>query len=105
MDPTGGASAILELSHVIQKLFLLNDPDRGVSVNVGIIDGGVRPNVIAPESNAIIDVRVETKDDAARIESAIHGLEAETPGVILSVEGRIGRPPMEKTLLTSSSGR
>lgn len=97
LDPTAGASAILELSHVIQKLFALNDPERGASVNVGVIDGGVRANVVAPESSAIIDVRVASHDDAERIEQAILGLEAETPGVTLNVSGRIGRPPLEHT--------
>ena len=97
LDPEGGASAILELSHVIQKLFELNDPARGTSVNVGMIDGGIRPNVVAPESRAIIDVRVQTQADAERVENAIHGLESETPGVSLDIEGAIGRPPMERT--------
>ena len=97
LDPTGGASAILELSHVIQKLFALNDPERGASVNVGVIDGGVRANVVAPESSAIVDVRVVTHDDAARIQDAILGLEAQTPGVRVEVEGSIGRPPLEHT--------
>ena len=97
LDPGAGASAILELSHVIQKLFSLNDPDRGVSVNVGVIDGGVRANVVAPQSSAVVDVRVETKSDAESIEAAIHGLTTETPGVEVAIEGRIGRPPMEKT--------
>ena len=97
LDPEGGASAILELSHVIQRLFELNDPARGTSVNVGVIDGGIRPNVVAPESRAVIDVRVQTQADAERVEHAIHGLEAETPGVTLVVEGAIGRPPMERT--------
>jgi glutamate carboxypeptidase len=68
LDPTAGASAILELSHVIQKLFALNDPERGASVNVGVIDGGVRANVVAPESSAVVDVRVASQEDAERIE-------------------------------------
>jgi glutamate carboxypeptidase len=97
LDPGAGASAILELSHVIQKLFLLNDPEHGTSVNVGVIDGGIRPNMVAPESRAVIDVRVQTRVDADRIEAAIHALEAETKGVSLRVEGAIGRPPMEAT--------
>ena len=50
LDPGGGASAILELSYLIQALFALNDPARGVTVNVGTIDGGLSPNVVAPES-------------------------------------------------------
>ncbi|MGD8340136.1 MAG: M20 family metallopeptidase [Gammaproteobacteria bacterium] len=97
LDPTAGASAILELSHVIQKLFALNDPERGASVNVGVIDGGVRANVVAPESSAIVDVRVATHEDAERIQAAILALEAETPGVALEVQGSVGRPPLEHT--------
>ncbi len=97
LDPTAGASAILELSHVIQKLFALNDPERGASVNVGVIDGGVRANVVAPESSAVVDVRVASQEDAERIERAILALEAQTPGVSLDVVGRIGRPPLEHT--------
>lgn len=97
LDPGAGASAILELSHVIQKLFALNDPNQGISVNVGVIDGGTRANVVAPESSAVIDVRVETQADGQRIESVIHALQPEDPNVSLNIEGRIGRPPMERT--------
>jgi len=97
LDPGAGASAILELSHIIQKLFQLNDPAQGTSVNVGVIDGGIRPNMVAPQSRAIIDVRVLTRVDAERVEQAIHDLEVSTPGVSLQIEGAIGRPPMERT--------
>jgi len=104
LDPGAGASAILELSHVIQKLFQLNDPERGTTVNVGVIDGGIRPNMVAPESRAVIDVRVLTAADATRIEAAIHGLKAATPGVSLRIEGAIGRPPMEPTEANPRAG-
>lgn len=97
LDPQAGASAILELSHVIQKLFALNDAERGISVNVGLIEGGLRPNVVAPESSATADVRVPTADDARCIEEAIFSLKANTAGVTLKVEGRFGRPPLEPT--------
>jgi glutamate carboxypeptidase len=97
LDPEGGASAILELSHVIQALFALNDPDKGISVNVGTVDGGIQPNVIAPHSTAVVDVRVPTVASGEAIEKAIHGIEPSTPGVRLHVEGRIGRPSMEAT--------
>lgn len=97
LDPGAGASAILELSHLIQKLFALNNPDQGVSVNVGVIDGGTRANVIAPESSAVIDVRVDTQVDGQRIESAIQALQPEDTNVTLNIEGGIGRPPMERT--------
>jgi glutamate carboxypeptidase len=97
LDPGKGASAILELSHIIQKLFALNDSGRGITVNVGTIDGGLSPNVVAPQSTAVVDVRVPTREDAARIEQAIHALRAETPGTEVRVEGAVRRPPMERT--------
>jgi len=97
LDPEGGASAILELSHVIQKLFAMNDADKGITINVGTIDGGIQPNVVAPHSNAVVDVRVPTIADGEAIERRIHALEPENPGVRLRIEGRIGRPSMEAT--------
>ena len=97
LDPDAGASAILELSHVIQTLFALNEPDSGITVNVGTIDGGIQPNVIAAHSQAVVDVRVPSASDGKRIEKAIHGIEPSMPGVRLTIEGRIGRPAMAAT--------
>lgn len=97
LDPGAGASAILELSHVIQSLFALNDFDKGITVNVGTIDGGLRPNVVAPKSQAVVDVRVATRADAEAIKTSINSLEAVIPGTSLSVEGDFGRPAMERT--------
>lgn len=97
LDPEKGASAILELSFVIQKLFELNDPQRGITVNVGNIDGGIRPNVVAPESEASVDVRVRNAEDARQIEAQILSLQPTILGTQLIIQGRIGRPPMEPT--------
>lgn len=97
LDPGAGASAILELSHVIQTLFALNDFDKGVTVNVGTIDGGLRPNVVAPSSQAVVDVRVASQQDAIRVETIILGLKPATRGTALKIEGGFGRPAMEKT--------
>ena len=97
LEPEKGVSAILELSFVVQKLFQLNDPQRGITVNVGTIDGGIRPNVVAPESQAVVDVRVLHLEDVPRIESTILGLQPTTPDTQLIIEGKIERPPMEKT--------
>jgi glutamate carboxypeptidase len=97
LNPEEGASAILELSYVIQKLFALNDPGRGISVNVGLISGGLRPNVIAPESRAVVEVRMLTQADAQWIEEQIRSLQPVTQGVTLEIDGRLSRPPMEHT--------
>ncbi|MFB6272776.1 MAG: M20 family metallopeptidase [Salinibacter sp.] len=97
LDPESGSSAILELSHVVQSLHELNDPEAGISVNVGTIDGGTRPNVVADAGSAEVDVRITTHEQARQVDEAIRGLEATTPGTALSIEGGIGRPPMEPT--------
>jgi glutamate carboxypeptidase len=97
LDPGAGVSAILELSHVIQSLFAMNDLERGITVNVGTIDGGLRPNVVAPRSRAVVDVRVATHEDQQRVEAAIRSLQPAIAGTALSVEGGFGRPAMERT--------
>ncbi len=97
LDPGKGASAILELSHQVQRLFALNDLPRGITVNVGMIEGGVSPNVVAPSCKAVADVRVPTREDAEAVEEAIYGLEPVHPDVTLKIEGGFGRPPMEPT--------
>jgi len=97
LDPEDGASAILELAHVIQALFAMNDPERGITVNVGTVYGGVQPNVIAAHGGAVIDVRVPTLADGAAIETRIHAIRPRVAGVRLHIEGSIGRPSMEPT--------
>jgi glutamate carboxypeptidase len=90
-----GTSAILELSNQIQRLFALNDPEDGVTVNVGTVDGGLRPNVVAPEASAVVDVRAPTAEAAQRLEAAIRGLRPTLEGAEVIVEGGFRRPPME----------
>ncbi|MDX1420259.1 MAG: M20 family metallopeptidase [Rubricoccaceae bacterium] len=97
LAPEEGASAILELSHAIQRLHALNDAARGVSVNVGLVEGGVGSNVVAPEARATVDVRVPTMADGRRVERAILGLSAATPGATVTITGHVGRAPMERT--------
>jgi glutamate carboxypeptidase len=96
LDPAAGASAVLELSHQIQRLFAMNDPAHGVTVNVGTISGGVRPNVVAPEVRAHVDVRVPTREALARIDAAIRGLRPVNPATAVEVAGGFHAPPLER---------
>lgn len=97
LNPEQGSSAILELAAVIQQLFSINDPAAGVSVNVGTIDGGLKPNVVAPHSSAVVDVRVPTHADAERVDDAIRSITPTLEGTRIVIEGGIGRPSMEPT--------
>jgi len=97
LDPRSGASAILELGRVIEALHALNDDARGTTVNVGVVSGGTRSNVVAAEARAQVDVRVLTSVDAERIDASIRGLRATVPGVSVSVRADRRVPPMERT--------
>jgi glutamate carboxypeptidase len=98
VNPEEGVSAILEMSYQIQKLFALNDAARGITVNVGTIDGGLRSNVVAAEVRAEVDVRVRTRGDAAEVEAAVRGLTPHTPNTTIEIEGGIDQWPMDANL-------
>lgn len=97
LQPEAGASAIVELAHVIEELNLLNDPERGTTVNVGRIDGGTRPNVIAAQAHASVDVRVTSVEDGRELERRVRAIEPATPGVTIDVKGGLGVAPLERT--------
>lgn len=97
LNPGSGVSAIVELSYLIQKLFALNDFEKGITVNVGMIQGGSSANVIAEESSAIVDVRVSNMKDAKHIKKEILGLRPKHRECEVTTEGYFGRPPMERT--------
>ena len=94
--PQDGRSAIRELANVIQTLEAMNDPKRGITVNVGVVKGGTRPNVIAEEAYAEVDARLPTIADADEIVPKILGLKSRSEGVSVTVTGELNRPPYEK---------
>jgi glutamate carboxypeptidase len=97
VEPQKGISATGELARQILALHALNDYAVGTTVNVGVVHGGTRPNVVAAEAEAHVDVRVETLAEADRIDAAIRGLQPQLPGARLEVEGGLNRPPMERS--------
>jgi glutamate carboxypeptidase len=97
LEPEKGASAILAMAELIRALAALNDYPRGVSVNVGVISGGLRANVVAPECRAVVDARAMTAADAARLEETLRGLAAPLPGTTIEISGGFERGPLERT--------
>ncbi|WP_433995410.1 M20 family metallopeptidase [Bradyrhizobium macuxiense] len=95
--PEDGRSAIRELGNVIQTLEAMNDLKRGVTVNVGVVRGGTKPNVIAEEAYAEVDMRVPTMADADELVPKILGITSRTGGVSVKVSGELNRPPYEKS--------
>src|SRR5256885_8297831 len=85
--PQDGRSAVRELANIIQTLEAMNDLERGVTVNVGVIRGGTKPNVIAEEAYAEVDMRVPTMADADDLVPKHLNLKSRTEGVSVKVVG------------------
>jgi len=97
LDPDKGASAILELARQIERLHALNQSGSGITVNVGVVRGGTRSNVVAAEAEGEIDVRFTTASEASEVEKILLNLEPIDERVKLFVSGGINRPPLERT--------
>ncbi|MEW6308976.1 MAG: M20 family metallopeptidase [Bacillota bacterium] len=96
-DPERGISAIEELAWQTLKLQRLTSFASGTTVNVGVVSGGSRTNVVAASAEAKVDVRVVTAAEGEKVAAAIRGLTPFLEGARVSVTGGIGRPPMERT--------
>src|SRR4051812_1544513 len=94
--PEDGRSAIRELGNIIGTLEAMNDLKRGVTVNVGVVRGGTKPNVIPEEAYAEVDMRVPTIADADELVPKILDLTSGSEGVSVKVTGGMNRPPYEK---------
>src|SRR5262245_11733214 len=95
-DFTRGANAVLELARQVVAVSQLTDLERGVTLNVGVVRGGIRPNVVPDLAEAEIDLRFLALEDGRRVEAVLRGLEPATPGVKLELEGSLGYPPLER---------
>lgn len=97
IEPQKGVSAIEELARQIQVLHAMTDFERGITVNVGVVSGGERSNVVASHAVARIDLRVMTRGDGDEISQKILGLQPQLPGCQVHMSGRINRWPFEET--------
>ncbi len=95
-DHQAGISAVEELARQIQRLHALTDYDRGTTVNVGVISGGTKRNVVAAHAEALIDLRVTTMDEANRVVPLILESKPTLEGARVTVSGELNRPPMER---------
>ena len=94
--PQAGASAITELARQILAMQALQAPERGTTINAGVVAGGSRSNVVAEHAEAEIDVRVSEAAEQVRIEQAFGALAPQDPRVRLAWHGGFERPPLER---------
>jgi glutamate carboxypeptidase len=98
INPSAGVNAISELARQILRIEKLARPKRGLTVQVDVIQGGTRVNVIPELAVARIDVRVPTALERVTIEKKIRALSPVHPGAKLEITGGVNRPPMERKM-------
>jgi glutamate carboxypeptidase len=98
VEPEKGRSAVLEAARLVRELHALNGRWPGVTVNVGKIAGGTRPNVVAERCDLEVDVRATTLEGMATVEAALRELTAttEVPDTTVEAQVLVSWQPMEK---------
>ena len=97
IEPEAGASAIHELLRVLERGRWLADLGRGTTLNVGVIEGGTRANVVAEHARAEVDLRFWTADEAERVAHGLRSLAVEDRGCVLTIAGGVNRGALERT--------
>ena len=99
MDHAAGVNAIVGLAHLVVALGTLADPARGTTVNVGVIRGGTKRNIVPDEARCEVDVRVLDMAEGHRVEQAVRELcsKPPVPNARVEVIGGIGRPPWQRS--------
>ena len=96
-DPEKGISAIEEAARITLYLHSLTNYESGTTLNVGILNGGTRRNVVAAECSLSVDLRVRTSEEGERIINEIMAIKPSKEGLVVEITGGLNRPPFEKT--------
>ena len=92
-----GINAIAELARHVLAIEALTDYAAGTTVNVGVIRGGTRSNVVPEQAWAEVDYRVMNMAEGVRVDAFMSGLKPQQAGIKLEVVGGLNRPPMVRT--------
>ena len=98
LEPEKGASAILELARQTERLHSLNLSGSGITLNVGVVHGGTRSNVVAAQAEGEIDVRFSTEAESREVDHILLNLQPVDERTKVFVSGGINRPPLERTV-------
>jgi glutamate carboxypeptidase len=97
VDFQAGASAVVELARQIERIAGFTELERGITINLGVIAGGTRSNVVAAEASAEVDIRVRRLKDVPGLEKKFRALKPYDPRCTIEVSGGLNRPPMERS--------
>jgi glutamate carboxypeptidase len=98
VNPQCGRNAILELAHQVIELQAINGTIPGAALNVGVIQGGERTNIVPDHAYCDIDIRVSNQQSIQAIEQAMRNVTQKTvlDGTTATLSGKIVSLPFEK---------
>jgi len=94
LEPEAGVNALIEASHQVLSVAALARPEMGTTVTPTVAAAGTTDNVVPAHAHILVDVRVESAEEATRVEAAMASLTPHVEGAAIHVDGEIGRPPM-----------
>jgi len=92
-----GRNAIQEMAHQILALQAMTDYERGITVSVGVIEGGTTSNVVPEHCRIETDFRIPDPEAGDILRARVEQMKAVDPDVKLNVEFILNRPPMPRT--------
>ena len=102
-DHEKGRNAIEELAHHILAVQRLTDYARGTTVNVGVVSGGTRANVVPEEARADVDLRITSAAEAERLRAWAAAVRPVIDGTTVSATITFDRPPMPRNATMAAS--
>ncbi|MET9787541.1 M20 family metallopeptidase [Streptomyces canus] len=94
LAPQDGASAITALSEFVVAAAAVAAPDKGTTINTGLIKGGTATNVVAGWATASVDIRVGSQAEQDRVDAELDAIDVSDPRVRVKVDHAWNRPPM-----------
>jgi glutamate carboxypeptidase len=95
-NPDKGRSAIAAMAELVLAIGRMSDPPRGVTTNVGLINGGTARNTVAEDCMIEVDLRFSDRASASALEANMLALKSSRPDIETTVTGRITRPPFAR---------
>ncbi|MEU8416420.1 M20/M25/M40 family metallo-hydrolase [Amycolatopsis japonica] len=97
LEPELGVNALTEAAHQVLAIAALDRPGVGTSVTPTVASAGTASNVVPASATVVVDVRVESADEKARVEAGFAALTPRLEGAKVEVRGGIHRPPMPES--------
>ncbi|HEX9189485.1 MAG TPA: M20 family metallopeptidase [Vicinamibacteria bacterium] len=97
LEPEKGASALAEMARFVAFLEDVAEPSRGTTLTATRARAGSASNVVPEEAEVLVDARAWNREEAERVTARLRGYRPADPGVSVSVDGGLDRPPLEPT--------